>query len=55
MGRGRPLAFLVGVVSRGLNCANQDAPGIYPRVKTYLEWIQKHAKEGECKNSPPQV
>ncbi len=43
-------AFLVGVVSRGLNCANNDAPGIYARVKMYLGWIYANAKEGECPN-----
>ncbi len=43
-------AFLVGVVSRGLNCANNDAPGIYARVKMYLGWIYANAREGECPN-----
>ncbi len=38
----------MGVVSRGLNCANNDAPGIYVRVKMYLDWIRKNAEEGEC-------
>ncbi len=43
-----PRAFLVGSVSRGLNCANNDAPGIYVRVKMYLDWIKKNAQAGEC-------
>ncbi len=45
-----PTAFLVGVVSRGLNCANNDAPGIYARVKMYLDWIYLHAADGKCVN-----
>ncbi len=48
-----PTAFLVGVVSRGINCANNDAPGIYARVKMYLDWILSNAAEGECHRSHP--
>ncbi len=44
-----PTAFIIGVVSRGLNCANNDAPGIYARVKMYLDWIFKHASSGSCR------
>ena len=36
------------MVSRGLNCANNDAPGIYSRVKMYLDWILEHGKDGDC-------
>jgi len=42
-------AYLIGVVSRGLNCANNEAPGIYARTAMYIDWIVQHAQEGECK------
>ena len=39
LGSTKPKAFIIGVVSRGLNCANSKAPGVYARVKQYLPWI----------------
>jgi len=53
IGSDRPRAFLVGVVSRGLNCANNEAPGIYARTALYMDWIAEHAKGGECTRRPP--
>lgn len=32
-------ATLIGVVSRGMGCSFFDHPGIYTRVKKYLNWI----------------
>jgi hypothetical protein len=48
-----PKAYLIGVVSRGLNCANNEAPGIYARTSMYLDWIVENSKEGACKNERP--
>ena len=39
LGSTKPTAFIIGVVSRGLNCANSKAPGIYTRIKKYIPWI----------------
>ena len=32
-------ATLIGVVSRGMGCAYFNHPGIYTRIKKYLNWI----------------
>ncbi|XP_023348378.1 uncharacterized protein LOC111717094, partial [Eurytemora carolleeae] len=47
-------AYLVGIVSRGRECANKDLPGVYGRVKTVLDWIkeiasapQNYSKKGD--------
>ena len=37
---------LIGVVSRGLECARKGMPGIVVRVKKYLPWIRHMMKEG---------
>lgn len=41
-------AVIIGVVSRGFNCASNNAPGIYVRVKKIREWIRKEVNDGEC-------
>ena len=47
----RRRSIIIGVVSRGLNCASNNAPGIYMRVKKVLKWIEKTARGGNCINS----
>ncbi len=36
-------AYLVGIVSRGGECAAKDSPGVVTRVKRHLKWIKKTA------------
>ena len=36
---------LVGIVSYGIGCAQPDAPGIYTRVSSYLNWIKSNARD----------
>ena len=44
-------AHVVGVVSRGDDCAGFNQPGIYTDVSKYLDWIEKHTKDGSCPES----
>ena len=49
MGKRSRRAFVVGIVSRGFNCASHNLPGIYVRVKKILPWIERFMKrEGVC-------
>ena len=41
LGSNKPKVFIIGIVSRGLNCAGSKAPGIYTRVKEYIPWLYK--------------
>lgn len=47
-------AVIVGVVSRGASCAEQNQAGVYTRVKTKLRWIFKYAESGRCDSEIPQ-
>ena len=45
---GQDRAYLVGVVSRGDDCAGFNQPGIYTDVTKYKDWILEHTKDGSC-------
>ena len=49
-GRRTPHAYMVGVVSRGLKCANANSPGVYAQVKSFLAWIYEVGRSHQsCK------
>ena len=33
-------AMLIGIVSRGIGCARRQAPGIYTKITSYIDWIK---------------
>ena len=34
--------MLIGIVSRGIGCARRQAPGIYTKITSYIDWINGH-------------
>ena len=41
-------AYLVGVVSRGDDCAGFNQPGIYTDVYKQRKWILENTSDGSC-------
>ena len=41
-------AYIIGVVSRGDDCAGFNQPGIYTDVSKFRSWIYKHTRDGGC-------
>lgn len=35
---------LIGIVSTGVGCGNQEFPGIYTKVSAYIDWIQANLR-----------
>ena len=43
-------AYLIGIVSRGKDCALFNHPGIYTRITKQVPWILQNIKSGNCGN-----
>ena len=47
---GKQQRALTGVVSFGIGCGMDGAPGIYTDVRYYLKWIRKFTQDIEIVN-----
>ena len=44
----RQVAVVVGIVSRGQGCGRSKNAGVYAKVQSFIEWILKVSKSGNC-------
>lgn len=39
------VSYLAGIVSWGDQCAAKNKPGVYTRIESFVDWIEKGVRE----------